>query len=50
MTLTVSLSLEEESALIKKARAQGVTVDSLVGKAVRQIIAAPPEPDPRQRK
>ena len=39
----VALTAEEEAALVAQATAQGVSVDSLVRKAVLQIIASTPE-------
>ena len=42
MTVPVPLTEEEQSALLAQANAQGVSVDSLLRKAVLQIIAAPP--------
>jgi hypothetical protein len=44
MTITVPVPLteEEQSVLLAQAEAQGVSVDSLLRKAVLQIIAAAP--------
>ena len=42
-TVLVPLTSEEEAALIAQAKAQGVSVDSLLRKAVLQIISASPE-------
>jgi hypothetical protein len=39
-TVPVPLTSEEEAALIAQAKAQGVSVDSLVRKAVLQIISS----------
>jgi len=39
-TVPVPLTSEEEAALIAQAKAQGITVDSLVRKAVLQVIAS----------
>lgn len=41
VTVPVPLTQEEQSALLAQAKAQGVSVDSLLRKAVLQIIAAP---------
>ena len=39
-TVPVPLTSEEEAALIAQAKAQGVSVDSLVRKAILQIISS----------
>ena len=39
-TVPVPLTSDEEAALIAQAKAQGISVDSLVRKAVLQIISA----------
>ena len=44
-TVPVPLTSEEEAALIAQAKAQGVSVDSLLRKAVLQIISSSPKPD-----
>jgi hypothetical protein len=41
ITIPVSLSSEERAALQIQAEAQGVSVDSLLRKAVLQILASP---------
>ena len=41
MTVTVPLTSEEEAALQARAKAQGLSVDSLLRQAVLQIISAP---------
>lgn len=46
-TVPVPLTSEEEAALIAHAKAQGVSVDSLLRKAVLQIITASPETKPQ---
>ena len=46
-TVPVPLTSEEEAALIAQAKAQGVSVDSLLRKAVLQIISARPETKPQ---
>jgi hypothetical protein len=48
VTVPVSLSPEEQSALLARAQAEGVSVDSLLRKAVLQVIAAPPAPADEQ--
>ena len=50
MTVPVPLTEDEQAALLAQAKAQGVSVDSLLRKAVLQIITAAPEvkPDPQQ--
>jgi hypothetical protein len=50
MTVPVPLTADEQAALLAQAKAQGVSVDSLLRKAVLQIITAAPEvkPDPQQ--
>jgi len=42
VTVPVPLTEEEQSALLAQAEAQGVSVDSLLRKAVLQIITAAP--------
>ena len=42
VTVPIALTAEEEAALVAQAKAQGVSVDSLLRKAVLEIIAAPP--------
>ena len=39
-TVPVPLTSEEEAALVAQAKAQGVSVDSLVRKAILQIISS----------
>lgn len=46
VTVPVPLTSEEQAALQSQAKAQGVSVDCLLRKAVLQIISAPR--DPRQ--
>ena len=48
VTVPVPMTQEEQSALFAQAKAQGVTVDSLLRKAVLQIIAAAPGVAPLQ--
>lgn len=43
VTIPVSLTSEEESALLARAKAQGESVNALLRKAVLQIIAVAPE-------
>ena len=45
-TVAVPLTLEEEAALIAKAKTQGISVDSLVRKAVLQLISPSSGTDP----
>ena len=40
----VSLTPEEEAALVAQAKAQGVSVDSILRKAILQFISASAEP------
>ena len=40
MTVSLTLTSEDEAALIAQAKAQGVSVDALLRKAVLQIISA----------
>ncbi len=47
VTLPVPLTPEEQAALQAQAKAQGVSVDSLLRKAVLHIIAAAPEVSPQ---
>jgi hypothetical protein len=42
MTAFIQLTEEEQSALLAQAKAEGVSVDSLLRKAVLQIITAAP--------
>ena len=42
VTVPVVLTAEEEAALAAQAKAQGVSVDSLLRKAVLQVLAAAP--------
>jgi hypothetical protein len=42
VTVPVPLTAEEETALLAQAKAQGVTVDSLLRQAVLRIISADP--------
>ena len=42
VSVPVPLTEEEQSALLAHAKAEGVTVDSLLRKAVLQVIAAAP--------
>ena len=42
-TVPVSLTPEEKAALVAQAKAQGVSVDSLLRKAILQFISANPE-------
>ena len=42
-TVPVSLTPEEQAVLAAQAKAQGVSVDSLLRKAILQFIAANPE-------
>jgi hypothetical protein len=46
MTRTVLLTAEEQAALQAQANAQGISVDSLLRKAVLQIIFAEPAAKP----
>ena len=48
VTVPVPLSTEEEAALLAQAKAQGVSVDSLLRQAVLRIISAAPQGDPEQ--
>ncbi len=43
VTIPVSLTAEEQASLIAQAKAEGVSVDFLLRKAVLQIIAAAPD-------
>jgi hypothetical protein len=45
MTLTVSLSPEEEAKLFERAQAQGVSPEVLVHDAVRLLLADPVSPE-----
>jgi hypothetical protein len=49
VTIPVLLTSEEQTALQAQAQAQGVSVDSLLRKAVLQIIARAPDAPPPQR-
>jgi hypothetical protein len=42
VTVPVPMTEEEQSALLAQAEAEGVSVDSLLRKAVLQVIAAAP--------
>ncbi len=44
----VALTADEEAALEAQAKAQGISVESLLRKAVLQIISAPPEVKPQE--
>jgi len=48
MTLTVPLSTDEQATLVAQARAQGVSVDTLLRKAVLQIISSTEAPQPKK--
>jgi len=48
VTIPVPLTTEEQAALLAQAKVQGVSVDSLLRKAVLQIIGATPEVDHRE--
>jgi hypothetical protein len=48
VTVPVPLTAEEETALLAQAKAQGVTVDSLLRQAVLRIISADPQVKPDQ--
>jgi hypothetical protein len=43
MTITIPVSQEEQAILADRARAQGVSVDTLLRKVVLQIISAAPD-------
>ena len=43
VTVPVPLTLEEQTALVTQAKARGVSVDSLLHRAILQIIDAAPE-------
>jgi hypothetical protein len=45
VTVPVPLTPEEETALLAQAKAQGVSVDSLLRQAVLRIISAAPQGD-----
>jgi hypothetical protein len=45
-TVAVPLTSEEEAALIAQAKTQGISVDSLVRKAVLQIISSRSRTEP----
>jgi hypothetical protein len=47
MPVTVPLTPEEQSTLLAHAKAQGVSVDSLLRQAVLQIISQAPTPQPQ---
>ena len=42
VTVPIALTAEEEAVLVAQAKAQGVSVDSLLRKAVLEIISDPP--------
>lgn len=46
MTVNLSLTPEEEAQLERTAEAQGVTLEFLVQRAVKQLVTAPPESRP----
>ena len=48
ITLPVPLTREEQAALVAHAKARGVSVDSLLHRAILQIIHAAPEVDQRE--
>jgi len=45
VTIPVSLTPEEQAALLAQAKAAGVSVDTLLRRAVLQVIAAPLDSD-----
>ncbi len=45
VTIPVSLTAEEQATLVAQAKAEGVSVDILLRRAVLQIIAAAPDAD-----
>lgn len=49
MTLTIPFSREEQATLAAQAQAQGVSVDTLLRKAVLQIVSAT-ESNPQSKK
>ena len=49
VTIPVPLTSDEQAALQAQADAQGVSIDSLLRKAVLQVIAAAPEAMPPRR-
>ena len=48
VTVPVPLTTEEQATLLAQAKAQGVSVDSLLRRAVLHIIAAAPDLDSQQ--
>jgi len=48
VTIPVSLTAEEQATLVAQAKAEGVSVDILLRRAVLQIIAAAPDADSQQ--
>ena len=48
VTIPVSLTPEEQASLVAQAKAEGVSVDVLLHRAVLQIIAAAPDVTPQQ--
>jgi hypothetical protein len=48
VTIPVSLTPEEQASLVAQAKAEGVSVDVLLHRAVLQIIAASPDVTPQQ--
>jgi hypothetical protein len=48
VTVPVPLTIEEEAALVAQAKAQGVSVDSLLRQAVLRIISAAPQVNQEQ--
>ena len=48
VTIPVPLTTEEQATLLAQAKAQGVSVDSLLRKAVLHIIASAPDIDSQQ--
>ena len=45
VTIPVSLTPEEQQALLSQAKAAGISVDTLLRRAVLQVIAAPLDSD-----
>ena len=43
VTIPISLTLAEHASLVARAKAEGVSVDVLLRRAILQIIAAEPE-------
>jgi len=50
MTLIVPLTPEEEAKLLTQARAQGVSPDTLVRNAVKELLADAPASAPQSKK